>query len=367
MKIFNWKVCATLNHSKGCGLGLIISHCLALLLGPKTAPGLQINSEPDKGTEVFFFLEAFSESQQHESLSMIEEIKTNTKYSSTLPQTLTSTKKNKPSEKSLPQNIHTSSSSESIISTHSVKNKKSEYDKIAPEKDFIKCESSHLLINQTSLNRSISRRKGESAYDLQTKKSNDRESKMTSKGTEIKDYENPMINDVIKNYDFRISEILPQFKRQNSTKHYSYLSEIVIQESSELKCDCPEVLSVDDDAFNLQSLEMLLRKFEKKCVKAFNGEQAIKAVIERNKKCKCKFKLIFMDYHMPVKDGVETTKILRQMWENKEIPEMTIIGCTAFGAKDLVEMWTEAGMADFITKPVSFSKMEMILKKWKLI
>ena len=37
------------------------------------------------------------------------------------------------------------------------------------------------------------------------------------------------------------------------------------------KCDCKEILCVDDDAFNLLVLELILEKAGKKIIKAFNG------------------------------------------------------------------------------------------------
>jgi len=62
------QICSELNKKQGCGLGLIISHCLALLLGPSNSNGLEINSESKKGTEVFFLLEAFQEKDEKPSL-----------------------------------------------------------------------------------------------------------------------------------------------------------------------------------------------------------------------------------------------------------------------------------------------------------
>lgn len=76
------------------------------------------------------------------------------------------------------------------------------------------------------------------------------------------------------------------------------------------------------------------------------------------------FRLIFMDYHMPIKNGLETTKILRELMEYGQIPFIPIIACTAFGAKDLVEEWSQAGMSDFITKPLTFAKAEKMISKW---
>ena len=137
----------------------------------------------------------------------------------------------------------------------------------------------------------------------------------------------------------------------------------------EENCLCEEVLIVDDDAFNLNALELILKKFKKKCVKAYNGDEAINIIKDKYKNglcCeRCKgFKIIFMDYHMPIKNGVDATKVLKEFMNLGELPEIPIIACTAFGAKDLVEEWEKAGMTHFITKPITSNKMEAILEKW---
>lgn len=61
-----------------------------------------------------------------------------------------------------------------------------------------------------------------------------------------------------------------------------------------------------------------------------NGQQAIDMVIERNsKKCCGKYKLIFMDINMPVMDGMEATKILKNKMINGEIADTKIVAVTA--------------------------------------
>ena len=51
-------VCENLNKNQGCGLGLIISHCLALLLGPPDSNGLKVNSQAMIGSEFSFCFES---------------------------------------------------------------------------------------------------------------------------------------------------------------------------------------------------------------------------------------------------------------------------------------------------------------------
>lgn len=53
------------------------------------------------------------------------------------------------------------------------------------------------------------------------------------------------------------------------------------------RIDCPKILIVDDDAFNLASLEMLLTKLNYPCLKAFNGLDAVKIYQDKMIHNKC--------------------------------------------------------------------------------
>lgn len=133
-----------------------------------------------------------------------------------------------------------------------------------------------------------------------------------------------------------------------------------------MKCECEEILYCDDDAFNLLSLELILKSLNLKCCKVMNGAEAIKEL--KKKKCEnnnCpRFKLILMDYQMPIMDGIETTKKIIEMIKKNEIPETTIIGCTAFVSKDEITKCYEVGMKDVIFKPISKNLIKNIINEW---
>ena len=136
-----------------------------------------------------------------------------------------------------------------------------------------------------------------------------------------------------------------------------------------VECQCEEVLIVDDDAFNLLSLELILKNFNVKCVKAMNGKEAVSLVA--NKSCsslKCRgFKMVFMDYQMPIMDGVESTREIIKMYgvrEEEEGRHINIIGCTAFTTKKEVENFLKAGLKDIIFKPLNKEIVGNILNEW---
>ena len=133
-----------------------------------------------------------------------------------------------------------------------------------------------------------------------------------------------------------------------------------------IECMCEEVLIVDDDAFNLLSLELILKTFDVKVIKAMNGIDAIdKLKVQRCTSVKCRgFKLVFMDYQMPVMDGVECMKEIMKLIDRKEIGEISVIGCTAFTMREQITNFLEAGMKDVVFKPLSREIIGSILRVW---
>ncbi len=87
---------------------------------------------------------------------------------------------------------------------------------------------------------------------------------------------------------------------------------------------------------------------------AQNGIVAIKKATHR------RFHLIFMDVRMPELDGVSATRRIRQA-EKHTGGHTIIIGLTAFAHR---ERCLDAGMDDFLQKPVLLYQLEEILTKW---
>mgnify|MGYP003380239549 CR=1 FL=1 len=106
------------------------------------------------------------------------------------------------------------------------------------------------------------------------------------------------------------------------------------------------------DAFNILSLELLIKSYGLKSAKAMNGNDAIKkANLQKCHSQKCNgFKLIFMDYQMPVMDGYEAAKTIRKL-SNIPKSKTPIVAMTASVIKSEVDKCYESGMDDFISKP----------------
>ncbi len=89
---------------------------------------------------------------------------------------------------------------------------------------------------------------------------------------------------------------------------------------------------------------------------AGNGIEAVEAV-----KIK-KYDLIFMDMQMPEMDGLEATGEIR----NLDITQPIIIALTANAMLDDKNLCLEAGMNDFIAKPLRFERLVEILEKYSV-
>ena len=143
------------------------------------------------------------------------------------------------------------------------------------------------------------------------------------------------------------------------------------KEEDRKSCLCPEILVVDDDMFNIFTMESLLSSLGLKISKAIHGEEAIKRVQKRkelpcSESCKT-FKLIFMDLSMPVMDGFQATLELKELMNTKEVPEIPIIACTAFVDNEKTQKCYKCGMLGKISKPVTRNKLKEVLVKHNVL
>ncbi len=118
-----------------------------------------------------------------------------------------------------------------------------------------------------------------------------------------------------------------------------------------------KVLIVDDNKMNLQVAIGLLAPIEMQIDTASNGKDAIRKIKDK------KYDIVFMDHMMPVMDGVEATKIIRQM-EGDYYKNLPIIALTADAMSESKAKFLAAGMNDFVPKPMDMNLMCNKLKKY---
>lgn len=117
-----------------------------------------------------------------------------------------------------------------------------------------------------------------------------------------------------------------------------------------------KILVVEDSEMNCKLILKILNNKGLSCDFAFNGQEAVEAYKSEQ------YDLIFMDCQMPILDGYEATKEIRRM-ENgqKHIP---IIALTANAMVSDEEKCAEAGMDEFITKPIDIDALTKTLVKY---
>jgi CheY-like chemotaxis protein len=89
--------------------------------------------------------------------------------------------------------------------------------------------------------------------------------------------------------------------------------------------------------------------------KAKNGKEAVEMLRKDNP-----YDIIFMDMQMPEMNGVDATRIIR----NEICSDTPVIALSAAVLKEDRENATDAGMNDFLEKPVNVERLKEILKKY---
>lgn len=118
----------------------------------------------------------------------------------------------------------------------------------------------------------------------------------------------------------------------------------------------PCVLLVEDDDNNIRLLEMLLRDYQVDIVIAHDGAEAL-GKLKKMPRCD----VILVDYYMPIMDGYEFIKRLRQeqMWN-----ETHVVAVTGSLDKDVRRRFETLGVDDMISKPIQTSEFEAILSRY---
>ncbi|MFP4109387.1 MAG: PAS domain S-box protein [Desulfonatronovibrio sp.] len=117
------------------------------------------------------------------------------------------------------------------------------------------------------------------------------------------------------------------------------------------------ILLAEDDPSNAMPVQHLLEKSGHAVTLAENGQQVLDLLDDQD------FDVILMDIQMPVMDGVEATRTIRSwqdMGPKKDIP---IIALTAYAMQGDREKFLEAGMNDYLAKPVDMKDLEKALSR----
>ena len=116
------------------------------------------------------------------------------------------------------------------------------------------------------------------------------------------------------------------------------------------------ILIAEDNSINMKLLSVMLLKTGVQVISAVNGDEAVVQFKEN------KVDLVFMDVHMPERDGFQATRDIRQL----ETPgsRVPIIALTAIAMPGDREKCLEAGMDDYLSKPFRKDDLYAVIKKY---
>ena len=115
--------------------------------------------------------------------------------------------------------------------------------------------------------------------------------------------------------------------------------------------ETPAILIVDDEPIIRDLCARALKDY--RILQAENGQEAVEKAASEH------FDLILMDIQMPVMNGYEATRALREQQVTTPI-----IAVTAYAMKGDCEKWLEAGCDDYLSKPIERRELLKKLRKY---
>jgi signal transduction histidine kinase len=120
------------------------------------------------------------------------------------------------------------------------------------------------------------------------------------------------------------------------------------------------VLVVDDTITNLDVAKGMMKPYRMQIDTLTSGIAAVDAVREE----KIKYNAIFMDHMMPIMDGVEAVRIIREEIGTEYAKTVPIIALTANALSGNEEMFLSKGFQAFIPKPLEVSRLDAVVNQW---
>ena len=168
---------------------------------------------------------------------------------------------------------------------------------------------------------------------------------------------------------FKIQDIAPVFsqiiykpitfsKMKNSIKIALQNRELLITPSSTEKMFNLKALVVEDNRVNQKVIVHTLKNLGIECDTAENGKEAIEVFK------KSYYDIVFMDIQMPVMNGVVATKEIIKYEELNKLTHTPIVAVTTNTLKGDRESYLEAGMDEYIAKPINAQKFISVVKQF---
>ncbi|MFT7676906.1 MAG: two-component system sensor histidine kinase/response regulator [Planctomycetota bacterium] len=121
---------------------------------------------------------------------------------------------------------------------------------------------------------------------------------------------------------------------------------------------CGRILLVEDNPVNQRLAMAVLQRASIECDCAVNGREAVEMLTQRH------YQVVLMDCQMPVMDGYEATRTIRDTSSSVLDHQVTIIAMTANAMQGDREKCLDAGMDDYLPKPLRPADLIAMLDSW---
>jgi CheY-like chemotaxis protein len=123
--------------------------------------------------------------------------------------------------------------------------------------------------------------------------------------------------------------------------------------------ECLKILLAEDNSVNQRLMTLILSQLRMKIDIASDGKEAFEMYQRKA------YDLIFMDVQMPVMDGLESTKLIREFEQSSgTLHRALIVALTGSELEENKDLCLEIGMDDFIEKPIRVEMIHRYISKF---
>ena len=141
--------------------------------------------------------------------------------------------------------------------------------------------------------------------------------------------------------------------------HYSEDKRRSFSSSKRLSLPYARVLIVDDVVTNLDVAKGLMKPYQMEVDCVTSGWEAVEAVYNDN----IRYNAIFMDHMMPGIDGIEATRLIREIGTEyaRNVPIIALTANAIVGNEDI---FLNKGFQAFVSKPIEISRLDTVIREW---
>ena len=121
------------------------------------------------------------------------------------------------------------------------------------------------------------------------------------------------------------------------------------------------ILLAEDNPINQKVAMRVLKHLDYQADMVGNGKEVIEAIANKS------YDLILMDIQMPEMDGLETTQHIRNQEIGSQLTPIVIVAITANASHDDQYICREAGMNDYISKPIQIPELKNTLQRYEAL